>query len=277
MGLRIGTNSTSMMVQKNLQQNGVEQQKSYNRLSSGSRISSAGDDPAGSAISQNFNAEVRSLKQAERNANDGISFVQVAEGGLSEIGNLLVRLRELSVQSASDTISDKEREYVDKEYQGLKQEVDRIANTSEFNGTKLLNGKSSKSVLDFQVGSKGTSNDKIQLSLKDYNVSTSSLGIDGIDSKSLKSSRSALDSIDQAINHVSDARAGLGGLQARLQSATQTLSVTRNNVAEAYSRVADTDVAEETTKLTQKQILSQAGVAMLAQANSSPQLALKLL
>lgn len=277
MGLRIGTNSTSMMVQKNLQQNGVEQQKSYNRLSSGSRISSAGDDPAGAAISQNFNAEVRSLKQAERNANDGISFVQVAEGGLSEIGNLLIRLRELSVQSASDTIGDKERSYVDKEYQGLKQEVDRIANTSEFNGTKLLNGKSSKSVLDFQIGSKGTSNDRIQLSLKDYDVSTASLGIDGIDSKSLESSRSALESIDQAISHVSDARAGLGGLQARLQSATQTLSVTRNNVAEAYSRVADTDVAEETSKLTQKQILSQAGVAMLAQANASPQLALKLL
>ena len=143
-----------MAAQRNLQKTNGEMQKTYNRLASGNRITSAGDDAAGLSISENMNAQVRSLKQAERNANDGISLVQVAEGGLSEVGNILVRLRELSIQAASDTIGDRERGFIDKEYQSLKQEIDRISNVTNFNGTPLLNGQANKSELEIQVGAR---------------------------------------------------------------------------------------------------------------------------
>jgi flagellin len=216
------------------------------------------------------------LKQAERNANDGISFVQVAEGGLSEVGNILTRLRELSIQASSDTIGDKERGFIDKEYQSLKQEVDRIANVTNFNGTALLNG-SAKSVLEIQVGARNNEADRINFSTADYDVRTDKLGISGISSQSIGSARESIDKLDEAISRVSGARAGLGAMQNKLQSTTNTLGITTENLSTARSRIADADIAEETTALSQKQILQQAGVAVLAQANSSPQLALKLL
>jgi flagellin len=277
MGLRIGTNIASMAAQRNLTKNSVEEQKVFNRLSSGNRITSAGDDAAGLSISENLKAQIRSLKQAERNANDGISFVQVAEGGLSEVGNILTRLRELSIQASSDTIGDKERGFIDKEYQSLKQEVDRIANTTNFNGTPLLNGQSNKSNLEIQVGSRNNEADRINFQVSDYDVRTDKLGIASISSQSIGDARNSIDKLDDAIGKISGARAGLGAMQNKLQSTTNTLSIATENLSTARSRIADADIAEEATNLAQKQILQQAGVAVLAQANASPQLALKLI
>ncbi len=277
MGLRIGTNIASMAAQRNLSKNSVEEQKTFNRLASGNRITSSGDDAAGLSISENLKSQIRSLKQAERNANDGISFVQVAEGGLSEIGNILTRLRELSIQASSDTIGDRERGFIDKEYQSLKQEVDRIANVTNFNGTQLLNGQSSKDTLEFQVGSRNNSDDRIQFSVKEYDVRTDQLGINSISANSIDSARDSIDKLDEAISKVSGSRAGLGAMQNKLQSTTNTISIATDNLSEARSRIADADIATETTALAQKQILQQAGVAVLAQANATPQLALKLL
>lgn len=266
-----------MAAQRNLAKNSVEEQKTFNRLASGNRITSAGDDAAGLSISENLNAQIRSMKQAERNANDGISFVQVAEGGLSEIGNILTRLRELSIQAASDTIGDRERGFIDKEYQSLKQEVDRISNVTNFNGTNLLNGQSSKSNLEFQVGARNNEADRIQFNVSEYDVRTNSLGISSISANSIDDARDSIDKLDEAIAKVSGSRAGLGAMQNKLQSTTNTISIAKDNLAQARSRIADADIAEEATALTQKQILRQAGVSVLAQANSAPQLALKLL
>ena len=267
----------SMAAQRNLSRTTGDLQKTFQRLSSGNRITSAADDSAGLAISENLNAQIRSLKQAERNTNDGISFVQVAEGGLSEVGNILVRLRELSIQASSDTIGDRERGFIDKEYQSLKQEVDRIANTTNFNGTPLLNGKAPKNDLEIQVGARNNEADRIKFAVNDYDVRADALGIAGITSKSVDSARDSLDQLDEAISKVTGARAGLGAMQNKLQSTTNTISIAKENLSAARSRIADADIAEEATALSQKQILQQAGVAVLAQANSSPTLALKLL
>jgi flagellin len=277
MGLRIGTNIASMAAQRNLTRNNTEEQKVFNRLASGNRITSAGDDAAGLSISENLKAQVRSLKQAERNANDGISFVQVAEGGLSEIGNMLTRLRELSIQASSDTIGDRERGFIDKEYQSLKTGVDRIANTTNFNGTQLLNGQSGKDNLEIQVGARNNEADRINFAVSEFDVRTDKLGISGISSKSIGDARDSIDKLDEALARVSGSRAGLGAMQNKLQSATNTLSVATENLSAARSRIADADVAEEATALSQRQILQQAGVAVLAQANAAPQAALKLL
>jgi flagellin len=277
MGLRIGTNIASMSAQRNLSKTSVEMQRTFNRLASGNRITSAGDDAAGLSISENLTAQIRSLKQAERNANDGISFVQVAEGGLSEVGNILVRLRELSIQAASDTIGDRERGFIDKEYQSLKNEVDRIAGTTNFNGTPLLNGQAPKGDLEIQVGARNNADDRIKFSVNDADVRTDKLGISGISTKSIDDARDSLDKLDEAIGRVTGARAGLGAMQNKLQSATNTISIAKENLSNARSRIADTDIAEEATAMAQKQILQQAGVSVLAQANAAPQAALKLL
>lgn len=277
MGLRISTNIAAMGAQRNLSNSTVEQTKTFNRLSSGNRITSAGDDAAGLSISENLKAQIRSLKQAERNANDGISFVQVAEGGLSEVGNILVRLRELSIQAASDTIGDRERGFIDKEYQSLKAEVDRIANSTNFNGAPLLNGQYSKDNLEIQVGARNNEADRIKFNVSEYDIRTNKLGISGISSASIDDARDSIDKIDEAMARVTGSRAGLGAMQNKLQSTVNTIGIAKENLSAARSRIADTDIAEEATALSQKQILQQAGTAVLAQANASPQLALKLL
>jgi flagellin len=259
-----------------LQKTSVDEQKIFSRLASGNRITSAGDDAAGLSISENLHAQIRSMKQAERNANDGISFVQVAEGGLSEVGNILVRMRELSIQAASDTIGDRERGFIDKEWQSLKQEIDRIANVTNFNGTTLLNGQAPKN-LEFQVGARNAEADRINFSVKEYDVRTDALGIDGITAKSVSSARDSIDKLDEAISRVTGSRAGLGAMQNKLQSTVNNLSIAKENLSNARSRVMDADIAEEATAMAQKQILNHAGISVLAQANSSPQLALKLL
>ncbi len=279
MGLRISTNIAAMSANRALSHTSEDQAKSYMRLSSGNRITSAGDDAAGLSISENLRAQIRSMGQAERNANDGISFVQVAEGGLTEIGNMMIRMRELAVQASSDTVGEKERGFINQEVQSLSAEVNRIANVTNYNGTSLLNGESAKSELQFQVGIRKENDDadRIVFQPNDYNVKTSELGIDGISYETIDEAREAMDKVDGGIAKVFEARARLGATQNKLHATVNNLGVARENLANARSRIADTDIAAETSDLVRGQVLQAAGVAVLAQANSSPMQALKLL
>lgn len=274
MGLRINTNVGAMASARALQNTTLEQTKSFQRLASGNRITSAGDDAAGLSISEKLKSQIRSLGQAERNANDGVSFIQVAEGGMNEIGNILIRLRELGIQAASDTIGDTERGFVDKEVQQLKAEVDRISNVTNYNGTPLLNGKAGHD-LSFHIGA--SKDDEIAFKPDSYNVSAGELGIKGLDYRSADGARDALDVVDEALKKVSGARAELGANQNKLQATISNLAIQKENYSAANSRIRDTDVAFETSKLVSGNILQQAGVSVLAQANNAPQSALRLL
>ncbi|NUM88823.1 MAG: flagellin FliC [Bdellovibrionales bacterium] len=275
MGLRVSTNVPSLVAVRNLEKNSQEVSKSFARLSSGSRFTSAGDDAAALTISSKLEAEVRGLRQAARNANDGVSLVQTAEGALNEVGNLLIRLRELGVQAASDTLGDAERGFLDQEYQQLKAEVDRISQVTSFNGKPLLNG--SVSELDFQVGAhKGAAN-VIKFNGSDNAATVSYLGIGGASVVTKDDATDSLEVIDSALGKVNASRAELGGLQNRLHSAVSANALYMENLASTRSRMADTDVAEESSQLVKGLILQNAGVAVLAQANQSPNAALKLL
>jgi len=276
MGLRVNTNIQSLASQRHLGVNNTNQQKALERLASGSRINKAGDDAAGLAISEKLKAQIRSMKQATRNANDGVSLVQVAEGAMNEIGNIIIRMRELSIQAASDTIGDTERQYVDKEIQQLKSEVDRIANSTEFNGQKLLNN--SAPPLEIQVGIGNNSElDRFVFDTADKVSTLSSLGITDLSAGVKADAQANLEKLDSAINRLSSNRASLGSLQNRLTSTINNLMIYQENLNAANSRIRDTDMAEETSELTKSNILTQATVSVLGQANQNPQLALKLI
>lgn len=275
MGFRINTNVPSISAQRSINKTNQAQESSLSKLSSGSRITKAADDAAGMAISEKLKAEIRSSKQADRNANDGISMVQVAEGGLNETQNILTRLRELAIQSASDTVSDTERGFTNMEYQNLVQEMDRISKVTEFNGRKLLDGSGEK--YDFQVGTKGDENSQISYEAGQVNASTSELGIEGLDVSSKDSAQSSLANVDSAIEKVSGQRAFLGAIQNRLTSASNSLQVSQENMSAANSRIRDVDYAEETAKSATNSILQAAGTSVLAQANMNGQNALKLI
>jgi flagellin len=277
MGLRISTNIAAMAANRAVSHSSEDQKKVYTRLASGQRITEAGDDAAGLSISENLRSQIRSMGQAERNANDGISFAQVAEGGLTEIGNMLVRMRELAVQAASDTIGEKERGFIHNEVTSLSAEVDRIANSTNFNGTQLLNGQAEKGNLEIQVGIRNVEPDRIQFNANQNDVRAQTLGIDGLDYKSIDGAREAMDKVDEAIGKVFESRANLGAMQNKLHSTVNSIGVQKENLAEARSRIADTDIAQETAALTRGNILQSAGVSVLAQANSAPMAALKLL
>jgi flagellin len=275
MGLRIATNVPSLAVQRNVSNTGEEASKSYARLSSGNRITKSGDDAAGLSISNKLEASVRGMKMAQRNANDGISFVQTAEGGINEVSNILIRLRELSVQSASDTVGEDERGFLNKEVQSLKSEVDRISASTNFNGTQLLSGQGK--TLTFQVGHESGEMNRIEFDPSKTNVSASALGIHGVDLSSKDGALSAMGSIDGAIKQVNENRSELGALQNRLHSTSNTLGISVENLSDARSRIMDTDIAAETSNMAKNQILQQAGISVLAQANSAPSAAMKLL
>jgi flagellin len=276
MGLRIATNVQAINAQKNLYGTGNEISSSMARMSSGFRINKSSDDAAGLAISENLKAQIRGFRQANRNANDGISMVQVAEGGLSEVANMLVRLRELSIQAASDTIGDRERGMVDIEYQQLKEEIERVAQTTAFNGTQLLNGFGG--VLDFQIGNYNDPlNDRISFNASDKNASLQSLGISEIAAASKEQAQESLTFLDDALNYISGMRADLGALQGRLQSTSSILMTSDENYSAANSRIRDADIAAESTALAKNNILQQAATAVLAQANQHQALALKLI
>ncbi len=276
MGLRINTNVQSLAAQRSLGLNGANQKLNLEQLSSGSRITKAADDAAGLAISEKMRSHIRSLGQDIRNANDGISMIQTAEGGMNEVGNLLTRFRELSIQAASDTIGETERGFIDKEVQQLKQEVDRIALSTEFNGRKLLSGEGES--LDIQVGLKNDPKlDRFVYDTSKTNTSLEALGVMDIATTTKEEAQNNLAKIDNAIQTLSANRSEMGALQNRLQSSVQNMMVYNENLSGARSRIADVDVASATADMTKNNILTQANTAVLSQANSNAMLALKLI
>ncbi len=276
MGLRINTNVASLNAQRNLGSTRINMNKSLEKLSSGQRINRAGDDAAGLAISENLKAQIRGLGQAERNAEDGVSLVQIAEGALGEVSNILIRLRELSVQAASDTIGGTERKFLNVEFEQLTSEVDRIANSTEFNRVPLLNGTGA--VFDIQIGTRNDPiSDRLTFDASSADVNVAALGLNLASVSDKISAQNSLSSIDQAIISVSGIRADFGALQNRLQSTVNNIQVSIENLASANSRVRDTDVAAETAELTKQNILMQAGTSVLSQANSSTNTALSLI
>jgi flagellin len=274
MSLRINTNMASINAQRNLDTQQVRNTKAMKALSSGSRINAAADDAAGLAISEKLRADIRGMGMARQNAENAVSFIQVGEGGLNEVNNILVRLRELGIQSASDTIGDEERGFLDKEAQHLMEEVDRIAETTKFGQKSLLNG--SQEELEFQVGIGSDENSMIRFTM-DADATTSSLGVSGLDFSDKSGARDALDSIDEALVRVGGMRANFGAIQNRMDSAVRNIDVQKESLSTANSRIRDADIAYETAELTSSNILQQASIGMLAQANSAPSAALRLL
>ena len=276
MGFRISTNISSVNAQRNLGESQMRIADSMAKLSSGSRINKAADDAAGLAISENLKAHIRSTRQANRNAADGISLVQTAEGGLNEIGNIITRLRELGMQASSDTVGESERGFINKEVMQLKDEMQRISQVTTWGKTKLLDG--STPTYDFQVGIFNNEfEDRISFKSAENKATLDSLGLTGLDYNSKEGAQSALAALDTAQENVNGIRANLGALQNRLNSTVSNLSVAEENMAAANSRIRDTDIASASAEMTRNNILLQASTATLAQANSKDQLALKLL
>lgn len=274
MGLRVNSNIASLNAQRSLSQTTIALQANYRRLSTGLRISTAADDAAGLAISERFRAQIRSTNQAIRNAQDGISLTQTGEGALNEVSNILIRLRELSIQAANGTVSAADRNTLNQEFSDLIQEIDRIAQSTTFNGVRLLDGTGS--TLTFQVGTGTVSGvDTIQLSTS--NTLASTLGLSSLDIGSGGSPSMAISAVDTAVNLVSAIRGAFGAVQNRLTATIANLQIQSENTSAAESRIRDVDVAEETAALTRNQILQQAAISILAQANTQPQAALQLL
>jgi flagellin len=276
MGMRITTNVAALNAQKNLGMTQKSMQTSMARLSSGMRINQASDDAAGLAISENLRAQIRGMRQANRNANDGISLVQVAEGSLNEVSNMLIRLRELGVQAASDTVGDTERKFVDVEYQQLKSEIQRVTESTTFNGYDLLNGTGG--IIDIQVGTHNDPfKDRISFNSAAANAGLEALGLVMESAATKEGAQQSLAVLDTALVSVNAIRANFGAMQNRLTSTSNNLLVADENLSAANSRIRDTDVAAETSEMTRNNILLQAGISILGQANNSQQLALKLL
>ncbi|MBM4253291.1 MAG: flagellin FliC [Deltaproteobacteria bacterium] len=292
MGLRIRTNVASLNAQRTLSQSTGALEDNITKLSSGYRINKAADDAAGLAISEGMKASIRSLDQAKRNANDGVSLVQVAEGSFNEVSNILVRLRELATQAASDTIGNKERSFANREYVQLVNEVQRISNTSQFNGWPLLGGQEAlpdENMFTIHVGM-GTgekeNTDTLRIGVENLKVDVNVLGL-GTDAEvgpvnpddpfDRATAASKLETIDNALQKVASNRSFLGAQQSRLNSTINNLGVQIENLKSANSRIRDVDFASETASLTQNRILQQAGMSVLAQANSGPEIALALL
>ncbi len=276
MGLRVSTNITSLNAQRQMAMTRLNLDKSLEKLASGSRINHAGDDAAGLAISENLKAQIRGMRQAKRNAQDGVSLIQVSEGGLNEVSNILVRLRELAIQAASDTIGDTERQFVDREYQSLKQEIDRIANVTQFNGTPLLNGKAG--IFEIQVGTHNNPIlDRVVYNGERSDASLDALKLGGESVATKQGSQLSLAVVDEALIRVNSIRADLGAMQNRLTSTINNLAITDENLSAANSRIRDTDMAEEVSEMAKNNILMQSGIAVLGQANQTNQSALKLL
>ncbi len=276
MGMRVTTNLSAVNAQRNL----VSSQRTINssmaQLASGSRINKAADDAAGLAISENLKAQIRSAGQAQRNTNDGISMVQTAEGGLNEIGNLIVRLRELGIQAASDTVGQTERGFLDKETQQLKSEIQRIASVTTWGSTKLLDGSTPS--FDFQVGLfNNAEEDRISFDASGNVATIDALSLSGLDYTTKEGAQTALSALDSAQTLVNGYRANLGAIQNRLTSTADNLGVSMENLSAANSRIRDTDVAQASSEMTRNNIMLQAGTSTLAQANQVNQLAMKLI
>jgi flagellin len=276
MGMRINTNVSSLAAQRTLSTTNRKLNDNLRKLSSGERITKAADDAAGLAISENLRAQIRGMRQAKRNANDAISLIQTAEGGLNEISNIVIRLRELSVQAANDTLGPEERKFSDIEFQNLKEEIDRISRSNEFNGIKLLDGSGGR--LEFQVG---VHNDPINDRLvydgtgSDATIATLGLSAESVSSK--EGAQISLKKLDNALVQINGVRANMGALQNRLSSTVNNLGISEENLSAAKSRIRDVDVASETAELAKNNILIQSGTSVLSQANQFPSIATKLL
>jgi flagellin len=279
MSISVLTNVASLNAQRNLATTQANLASSIGKLSSGMRINTAADDAAGLGISENLQANIRSLAQAQRNANDGISLSQVAEGGMNEMQGIVSRMRELSVQSSNSTLGSNERGYIQTEYTQLSQEINRISSVTDFNGQKLLDGSASNG-LTFQIGIQNTTNDRLAMSIGKLTTSTlgsASLHIASASLSTATNAQLAIGTFDRAIQQLSQARAKVGAVQNRMTVTVSNLATAQENLTAANSRIRDVDVANESANLTKAQILSQAGLAVLAQANQLPQSALSLL
>ena len=304
-GVRIKTNIESLVARKNLSENRSKLSKSIERLSSGKRINRSSDDAAGLAVSERIRSRVASLDVAKRNANDGISYIQVAEGGLNEITNIIVRMRELGSQAASDTLGNRERTYLNKEFQQLSQEVARISKSTEFNGRKVLDSESNNETMRIFVGASNRADvdgsapdidpdgdsDVISIYLEELstlndsllNITDGELSIvpededGGADDLGPDGTNALFNYLDTALNDVASYRATLGSVQSRLNSAIQNIDVTTENLSAANSRIRDVDFAAETARFTQSKIMTAAGASVLAHANSQPEIVLQML
>jgi flagellin len=289
--MRIRTNVSSLIAQRNMEKNNADQASSLEKLSSGYRINKSADDAAGLAITENLRGQVRGLNVARRNANDAVSLVQVSEGAMNEMTNIMIRMRELTVQAASDTLGDKERGFLNKEYTQLVDEVDRIAQSTEFNGTKMFDVNNEMPEFVIQVGTRGTSPDEnvdtLRINLEGLKFNTETLGFGkeseigpkemGEAGPSREEIAQKLGTIDDALGRFAGERATLGSIQSRLNSAISNLGVSIENQSATMSRIKDVDFASETSALTQSKIMTQSSTSVLAQANQAPEMALQLL
>jgi flagellin len=276
MGMRITTNVPSLNAQRNMTANSREMNKSMAQLSTGSRITKAGDDAAGLAISENLKAQIRSYGQASRNANDGISMIQTAEQGMGEVSNIVTRLRELGIQAASDSIGEVERGFIQKEVDSMKSEIQRVADSTTFGSRKLLDGTGG--IYDIHIGTGANEKtDWIAFDASVSNVQTDNLGISDLDFSSKEGARAGLAALDTAQSNVNGSRATLGALQNRLTTTIDVLGTMNENMSAANSRIRDTDVAATSSELARNNVLLQGNTATLSQANQLPQMALKLI
>jgi len=276
MGLSINTNELTLGAERNLDISQGKFDKTIKRLSSGNRIIQASDDPAGLAISDNLNAQIRSLNQAIHNAQDGAALAQVFEGGANGISNALIRIRELAMQSATDTVDDTERGMLNNEARELVSEISRIAKTTKFAGVRVLSGE--KDTLEFQIGIDNDPDiDRIKFDGSHANLTAEGLSVDDVRVDDKIAAQESLNRIDEAINHVNNVRAKIGSTQARLNTTVQAQQIFTENLTSARSRIADADVVAESAELAKQSILRKAGVAVLSQANETPALLLQLL
>lgn len=276
MSLRVNTNMASINAMKSLYTNNKNLESAFEKLSSGSRINKSADDAAGLAISENLKAQIRSASQAMRNANDGVSIVQTAEGSLNELSNITVRMRELAIQASSDTVGDAERGFINTEVQQMKEEMTRIAESTKWGKTKLLDG--STPTFDFQVGLNNDAlSDRISFDGSKNVATLDALGLAGVDFSTKEGAQSSLEGLDSAQQEVNKIRSNLGALQNRLVSTISNLGTQHESLSAANSRIRDADIGEASAELTRNQILLQANTATLANANQKNTLALKLL
>ena len=273
MALYVRTNVASLEAQRHLSGTQRDLALSFQRLSSGYRINSAADDAAGLGISESMNAQIRSYSVAERNANDGISMAETADGAASQMSDILGRLRELAVQSSNGSLSAGDRTNLNTEFTSLRSEIDRISNVTKFNGISLLSGAAAN--VDFQVGIGTSASDKVTVSFGGVTATTLGVNLSAVDT--VANAQTAITSIDSAISTLSTSREGFGAAVNRLQKSVSSIQTMRTNLSAAHSRIKDVDVAEETSAMARSQVLSQAGAAVLTQANQAPQLALSLL
>lgn len=275
MAITINTNVASLDAQRNLSRTQSDQRVNFQRLSSGMRINSASDDAAGLGISVNLQAQVRSLSVAERNTNNAVSMAQTAESALGQVGGILTRMRELAVQGSNGDLGATDRGYLDTEFQSLRSEITRIADSTVFNGRQLLGGAAT--TITFQVGIQNTTSDRIDVGFGGVDLTALGIAATNVSGATAANSQAAITSLDTAISTVSSRRALFGASMNRMSSTVSNLQSMRSNMSAAHSRIADVDVADETASMARNQVLSQAAVSVLAQANQAPQLALSLL